>query len=93
MSCCLGGAADRTARRHFRVAWQDTGRLQYLWRPGHVTRPWRGLRCELSLKSDGAAAGSAKADAGKEVCETWIKDGDNKVRVLVDGKEIGVNHW
>jgi len=32
-------------------------------------------------------------DDGKEVCETWIKDGDNKVRVLVDGKEIGVNHW
>ena len=32
-------------------------------------------------------------DDGKEVCETWVKDGDNKVRVLVDGKEIGVNHW
>jgi len=32
-------------------------------------------------------------DDGTEVCETWVKDGDNKVRVLVDGKEIGVNHW
>jgi len=32
-------------------------------------------------------------DPGKEVCETWIKDGENRVRVLVDGKEIGVNHW
>jgi hypothetical protein len=32
-------------------------------------------------------------DGGKEVCETWIKDGENKVRVLVDGKEIGTNHW
>jgi hypothetical protein len=32
-------------------------------------------------------------DGGKEVCETWIKDGENKARVLVDGKEIGVNHW
>jgi hypothetical protein len=32
-------------------------------------------------------------DDGKEVCETWIKDGENKVRVLVDGKEIGTNHW
>lgn len=29
----------------------------------------------------------------REVCETWIKDGASKVRVLVDGKEIGVNHW
>ena len=32
-------------------------------------------------------------DPGKEVCETWIKDGENKVRVLVDGKQIGINHW
>lgn len=32
-------------------------------------------------------------DDGEEVCETWIKDGDNKARVLVDGKEIGINHW
>ena len=32
-------------------------------------------------------------DDGKEICETWVKDGENKVRVMVDGKEIGVNHW
>lgn len=32
-------------------------------------------------------------DQGKEVCETWVKDGPNKARVLVDGKEIGVTSW
>lgn len=31
--------------------------------------------------------------AGTEVCETWLKDGPNKVRVLVKGKEVGVNSW
>ena len=30
-------------------------------------------------------------DEGKEVCGTWIKDGDNKARVLVDGKVLGVS--
>jgi hypothetical protein len=32
-------------------------------------------------------------DEGKEVCETWVKDGSNKVRVLVDGKEIEEISW
>jgi hypothetical protein len=31
--------------------------------------------------------------AGTEVCETWLKDGPNKARVLVKGKEVGVNSW
>ena len=31
--------------------------------------------------------------AGTEVCETWLKDGPNKARVLVKGKEVGVNTW
>lgn len=30
---------------------------------------------------------------GKEVCETWEKDGTNRVQVMVDGKSIGVNYW
>jgi hypothetical protein len=32
-------------------------------------------------------------DEGQEVCETWVKDGDNKARILVDGKQVGVNSW
>jgi hypothetical protein len=28
-----------------------------------------------------------------EVCETWVRDGDDTVRVLVDGEPVGVNHW
>lgn len=31
--------------------------------------------------------------AGTEVCETWLKDGPNKARVLVKGKEVGFNTW
>ena len=31
--------------------------------------------------------------AGTEVCETWLKDGPNKARVFVKGKEVGVNTW
>jgi hypothetical protein len=30
---------------------------------------------------------------GKEVCETWIKDGPSKVKVMKDGEQIGVNYW
>ena len=30
---------------------------------------------------------------GKEVCETWVKDGTNKVKVMLGGEQIGVNHW
>jgi hypothetical protein len=32
-------------------------------------------------------------DEGKEVCETWVKNGNNSARVLVDGKEISVASW
>lgn len=32
-------------------------------------------------------------DKGKEVCETWLKDGDNKVTVMNGKKKIGVNSW
>jgi hypothetical protein len=32
-------------------------------------------------------------DGGKEVCETWRKNSDNNVTVLVNGKNIGVNSW
>ena len=32
-------------------------------------------------------------DDGKEVCETWEKDGTNRVQVMVDGKSVGVNFW
>ncbi len=32
-------------------------------------------------------------DDGKEICETWEKDGSNRVQVMVDGKSIGVNAW
>lgn len=32
-------------------------------------------------------------DEGEEVCETWVKDGSNKVRVVVDGKEIEEIAW
>ena len=32
-------------------------------------------------------------DDGKEVCETWEKDGTNRVQVMVDGKSIAVNYW
>lgn len=30
---------------------------------------------------------------GEEVCESWVKTGDNQVDVLANGKKIGVNHW
>jgi hypothetical protein len=30
---------------------------------------------------------------GKEVCEDWVKTGDNMVDVMVDGEKIGTNHW
>ncbi len=32
-------------------------------------------------------------DKGKEVCETWVKDGDNKVNAMKGKKKIGVNSW
>jgi hypothetical protein len=32
-------------------------------------------------------------DDGKEVCETWEKDGTNRVQVMVDGESVGVNYW
>ena len=32
-------------------------------------------------------------DEGEEVCETWVKNGSNKVRVVVDGKEIEEISW
>ena len=32
-------------------------------------------------------------DGGKEVCEKWQKDGNNRVTVLANGKKIGTNSW
>ena len=29
----------------------------------------------------------------ERVCETWRKLGDNKVAVIVDGEQVGVNSW
>lgn len=35
----------------------------------------------------------AGRDAGKEICELWVKSGKNSVRVMVGKKEYGVNSW
>jgi hypothetical protein len=35
----------------------------------------------------------AAVDGGEEVCETWVKDGANKVKVMNGKKQIGVNSW
>jgi len=32
-------------------------------------------------------------DGGKEVCETWQKDGANRAIVMVGGTKVGVNSW
>jgi hypothetical protein len=51
-----------------------------------LTGQWR-------VKGDQFCRTWQEFDGGKEVCETWERDGDNQVRVLVDGKPIGINHW
>ena len=45
------------------------------------------------IKGDQVCRAWKEFDDGKEICETWEKDGANKVQVMVDGKSIGVNHW
>jgi hypothetical protein len=35
----------------------------------------------------------ADIDGGKEVCETWVKAGDDKVNVMNGDQQIGANHW
>jgi hypothetical protein len=30
---------------------------------------------------------------GKEVCETWVPDGQNRVKVMLNGEKIGTNYW
>jgi hypothetical protein len=32
-------------------------------------------------------------DEGEEVCETWVRNGSNKVHVVVDGREIEEISW
>jgi hypothetical protein len=32
-------------------------------------------------------------DAGKEICETWVKTGDKSVEVMVGKKDLGTNSW
>jgi hypothetical protein len=32
-------------------------------------------------------------DDGKEICETWVLVGTNKVHVMNGKKKVGVNHW
>lgn len=32
-------------------------------------------------------------DAGKEVCETWVKSGAKAVKVMVGKEDMGVNSW
>ncbi len=32
-------------------------------------------------------------DAGKEICERWLRSGDKSVTVMVDKKNYGVNSW
>lgn len=45
------------------------------------------------IKGDTFCRSWAAFDDGKEVCETWIMTEPNKVRVTVDGKDVGVNSW
>ncbi|MCB1501214.1 MAG: hypothetical protein KDK07_15750 [Bauldia sp.] len=45
------------------------------------------------VKGDTFCRRWAAFDDGKEVCETWIIIEPNKVRVAVDGKDVGVNSW
>jgi hypothetical protein len=30
---------------------------------------------------------------GKEVCETWVPDGQNRVKVMLNGEKVGTNYW
>ncbi len=46
-----------------------------------------------SIKGDQFCRAWKEFDDGAEVCETWVPDGENRVRVLVNGEEVGVNHW
>ncbi|MDR7148024.1 hypothetical protein [Rhizobium sp. BE258] len=32
-------------------------------------------------------------DAGKEICETWVKSGPNTVHAMNGKKDLGVNSW
>ncbi|WP_431321575.1 hypothetical protein [Rhizobium sp. YTU87027] len=32
-------------------------------------------------------------DAGKEICETWVKTGPKSVEVMVGKRDLGVNSW
>jgi hypothetical protein len=45
------------------------------------------------IKGDTFCRSWAAFNDGKEVCETWIMTEPNKVRVTVDGKDVGVNSW
>lgn len=46
-----------------------------------------------SIKGDTFCRKWEALNDGGEVCETWMPDGPNRVQVIVDGKQIGVNSW
>lgn len=46
-----------------------------------------------AIKGDKFCRTWADLDGGKEVCETWVITGKNKVDVMNGKKRLGVNHW
>jgi hypothetical protein len=46
-----------------------------------------------SIKKNKFCRKWTEVDGGKEVCETWVKAGDNKVIVKVGKEKRGVNSW
>ena len=46
-----------------------------------------------TIKNDKFCRTWSGLDGGKEICETWVLVGENKVHVMNGKKKIGVNQW
>jgi hypothetical protein len=60
-------------------------------------KPDNGDAIQLSgtwrIKGDKFCRKWKAVDGGKEVCETWRKEGNRKAAVFAGGKQIGMNSW